>query len=472
MDAGGDLQALMEELGALGCPLRAAPPSLGTRAAFDWVSEALLWLCQRAAPELAVQRDCSSEAKRVAFLAALGAQFFAATRVRLNLRRLHRAGGGAVRELRRLAAALRQAAESVEPAFASPAAPQLQCEAGELRALAQRVGASASKLVGALAAGPPAEASVAEAAAACADVDAAEAALQAALAEAQAQATQLEAAVAALGQEAAVMEGRVERRHAELDRVERRLDALHAVRPAHSAEAEALEGQLSELYQAYLHMFRNLEYLEAQADKRRAARQAEADEAERELRRIQRQVAADELRLLQGDQGSRQAPVDSEDSEEQGLGSLGGWGRPKALPRLAGGLGGGSPAAAAAVLGLQLLPEDSGSAAASPAGSPTGAARSRLSGVSGAGEDDLDGGGRAVRFAVATTIPAHRPEAGGGPARPARARRTTGSGNALLKKAAAGGGSSAGAADVLVVEEPAVAAGRRSWLGTGGDNDF
>ena len=101
----------------------------------------------------------------------------------------------------------------------------------------------------------------------------------------------------------------MERRHAELDRVERRLDALHAVRwwlvpppdkahaqlrkggvvvcrrqlvervdgpvrgtaqagtrnrrpaaappqvrPAHSAEAEALEGQLAELYQAYLHM--------------------------------------------------------------------------------------------------------------------------------------------------------------------------------------------------------------------------
>lgn len=161
----------------------------------------------RAAPELAIQRDCSSEAKRMAFLTALGTQFFAATRVRLNLRRLHRAGGAAVRKLRRLAAALRQAAEAVPPAKAASAAPQLQCEAGELRGLAQRVGASAAKLVGALAAGPAAEASVAEAAAATADVAAAEAALQAALQAAQAQAAQLEAAVAALGQEAAVLEG-------------------------------------------------------------------------------------------------------------------------------------------------------------------------------------------------------------------------------------------------------------------------
>lgn len=84
---------------------------------------------------------------------------------------------------------------------------------------------------------------------------------------------------------------------------------------------------------------------------------------------------------------------------------------------------------------------------------PSAAPRSRLGGMSGAGEDDLDSGSRAVRFGVATTIPAHRPE-GGGPPSPASARRTTGSGSALLKKSAAtsGSGSSAGAADVLVVE--------------------
>lgn len=244
----------MEELGALGCPLRTPPPSLGTKEAFDWVADALLWLCARwgapgrglvgrrragacrrspagvpagplpplcrtspccpahpfrAAPELAVQRNCSSEAKRVAFLTALGTQFFAATRVRLNLRRLHRAGDGAVRELRRLAAALRQGTEAAQPVAAPPAAPQLDCEAGKLRALAQRVGASATKLVGALAAGPAAEASIAGAVAASTDVAAAQAALQAALAAAQAQAAQLEAAVAELGQEAAVLEGAV-----------------------------------------------------------------------------------------------------------------------------------------------------------------------------------------------------------------------------------------------------------------------
>ena len=45
----------------------------------------------------------------------------------------------------------------------------------------------------------------------------------------------------------------MERRHVELDRGERRLDALASVRPAHSQEVAALEARLGELYQQYLH---------------------------------------------------------------------------------------------------------------------------------------------------------------------------------------------------------------------------
>ena len=46
---------------------------------------------------------------------------------------------------------------------------------------------------------------------------------------------------------------RVERRHVELDRGERRLEALASVRPANSQEVAALEARLGALYQQYLH---------------------------------------------------------------------------------------------------------------------------------------------------------------------------------------------------------------------------
>jgi hypothetical protein len=47
--------------------------------------------------------------------------------------------------------------------------------------------------------------------------------------------------------------GRIQRRHLELDRTERRLDSLQAVKPAHSAEVEGLERELGGLYSLYLH---------------------------------------------------------------------------------------------------------------------------------------------------------------------------------------------------------------------------
>lgn len=80
-------------------------------------------LC-RAAPGLAVPpRDYSSEAARVAFLSALGSSFHASTQIRLNLRRLYRAGGSAARELHRLAVALRAASQAVAAAPPPPKGP-------------------------------------------------------------------------------------------------------------------------------------------------------------------------------------------------------------------------------------------------------------------------------------------------------------------------------------------------------------
>lgn len=195
---------LVAELGALGFPAP-QPPPLGQARSFDWVADCLAWLCTRcgwvalllaggtvhgeqvmhrdgtrrhrwsqkrmraayrcrAAPDLAVPpRDYSSEAARVEFFSGLGAAFYEQTHIRLNLRRLYRAGGGAARELHRLAAAVRAAAAAVAAApptpagLPEPAALQRQLEAG--------------------------------------------------LAAARQQAGQLEAAVAAAGQEVAVLEG-------------------------------------------------------------------------------------------------------------------------------------------------------------------------------------------------------------------------------------------------------------------------
>ncbi|KAI3426863.1 hypothetical protein D9Q98_006809 [Chlorella vulgaris] len=480
-----EVQGLLEELTALGYTAK-PPPQLGTAHAFDWVSDCLLWLAQRAAPDLSVPRDYSNEQRRVAFLSSLGSQLYAKTRVRLHLRRLYRGGGGAVRELRRLAGLLSSAASASSLSGLQRQAPSLaDGERTQLRELSQRISASSAQLVAAITAAPAAAAGVAAAWAATADVGAVEQELTAGLAAAQKQAVQLEASVAGLGQEVQMLEARVEKRHVELDRLERRLDSLQAVKPAFSAEAEELEGELEGLYQQYLHRFRNLEWLEGALDAHAVRRQAEATEADKQLRRIQRQVAADEQRLLQGDlqnsspnslaaSAELAGRLDSDDSEAE----LGTWG-PKALPRLGGGggahaaaPGGGGKAAAAAAMDLHLLAVAAEEEGAGISG------RSRLSLASGAsGDVGAGGGGEAgggsgkVTFAPSASSPTPGSPANGGtgPRPGSAARRATGSANALLRAKAGGGGSSVGgtaAPDVLTLDGPLK---RRS---SAADNDF
>jgi anti-sigma factor RsiW len=144
----------------------------------------------------------------VAFLTSLGSQLYAKTRVRLHLRRLYRGGGGAVRELRRLAGLLSSAASAPSSSGLQRQAPSLaDGERTQLRELSQRISASSAQLVAAITAAPAAAAGVAAAWAATADVAAVEQELTAGLAAAQKQAVQLEASVAALGQEVQMLEG-------------------------------------------------------------------------------------------------------------------------------------------------------------------------------------------------------------------------------------------------------------------------
>lgn len=55
---------------------------------------------------------------------------------------------------------------------------------------------------------------------------------------------------------------RIERRRAELDRNQKRLQTLKKVRPAFMEEFEKLEVELRSLYDDYLQKFRYLAYLE------------------------------------------------------------------------------------------------------------------------------------------------------------------------------------------------------------------
>lgn len=171
-------------------------------------------LPRRIDPELAAPRDYGSEAKRAAFLSALGSQLYTRTRLRADLRRLYRAGGSAAKELTALATAL---AEAGSPAGASAgAAPNhvaaLQQAAGSqtnrgAAALAANVAAAGQQLLGALGRAPALTHQLDSALAAGADLGRLRGEVAGALEAKRQRLAALQAAVAELEQEQQSLEG-------------------------------------------------------------------------------------------------------------------------------------------------------------------------------------------------------------------------------------------------------------------------
>ena len=58
------------------------------------------------------------------------------------------------------------------------------------------------------------------------------------------------------------LEAKIDKKKAELERNNKRLNSLQNIRPAFMDEFEKLEGDLKKLYEVYMEKFRNLTYLE------------------------------------------------------------------------------------------------------------------------------------------------------------------------------------------------------------------
>ncbi|GBF96913.1 hypothetical protein Rsub_09918 [Raphidocelis subcapitata] len=278
---------------------------------FELVADCLLWLVHRFYPESVIADDIATEAERVAFLQSVAQLMLTKARVRLNTKRLYAADGAAVRELLKLAGLLRRAAQSTEqgdeePAEAADIGAALRAlDVRAAKAAASEMARAGAALHDALASEPSAREARARALAGAAGADAAARAVAEARGGAEDAAEAARAQVAELAAAAEQLDAQLERRRGELERAEKRLATLAAVRPAYADEYEALEGQLQTLFAHYLERHRNLEFLEAQLEGYKAAERVAAEAEARRLRRVQKRLAEEELRILRGEQ-----PVD------------------------------------------------------------------------------------------------------------------------------------------------------------------
>lgn len=263
---------------------------------FPLVAEILRWLINRYDPDIDVPPDIDTEQDRVAFIKSVAHAMATKAHLKLNTRKLYMADGYAVKELFKITSllydAMRAKTQEEEPNSASitSAAAYYNYDAASkfsdlkmTRQLASEITHQGAALYDHLAKETELKEIRADTLSKQLEITDIERCLQDAIKAVLEQTSELQRRIESVASDEANLEAKIEKKKAELERNQKRLTTLRAVRPAFMDEYERIEEELSQVYGVYVVKIRCLAYLEEQLE---------------ELEKVQKtEVAAREQRM-------------------------------------------------------------------------------------------------------------------------------------------------------------------------------
>ncbi|XP_056359489.1 clusterin-associated protein 1 isoform X1 [Oenanthe melanoleuca] len=324
-----DLRNFTEMMRALGYPRLISLENFHTPN-FMLVSEVLLWLVKRYEPQSDIPGDVETEQDRVFFIKAV-AQFMATkAHIKLNTKKLYQADGYAVKELLKVTSVLYGAmsTQGGEPAHlpeedSTKFKFDLGSKIADLKAarqLASEITSKGAVLYDLLGKEVELREARTESIARPLEINEAEKVMKIAINSVLGEVQKTKDMLNNVALDEASLEAKIEKRKLELERSQKRLQALQSVRPAFMDEYEKIEEQLQKQYSTYLEKFRNLTYMEQLLDDHRRAEQEMFEEAANMLRLIQNRLKEEEQHLLKS--GSND-DSDLEIQEDEGSDSEG-----------------------------------------------------------------------------------------------------------------------------------------------------
>jgi len=284
---------------------------------FELVADIMDWLIHRFDPNVSIDDDISTEAKRVAFLKACVEKVVLKVGIRMNPKKLYQADGYAVKELLKLAEKLSEAQRSVtigQPPDAGDETFTLNSKLHDLkstRSLCSQIvenGASLHDLLmGEGECRKDREKAInfldgiSRNLGSNSEIDAIERAVGGVLGSHKSQLEQMKAMTEELQKDEKSLEGKIKKKRQELERQRKRLDQLTTVRPAFMDEYEQLEQELEKYYDQYVGRFRNLDYLEHELDRFNRDEEEKMEENKRALKKMQKRLRDEEWRMLRGE---------------------------------------------------------------------------------------------------------------------------------------------------------------------------
>lgn len=282
---------------------------------FELVADVLFWLLHRYDPNIVnISDDISTEHARVVFLKGVGEFLATHARIKLNLKRLYAADGYAVRELLKIASLLdeasRTATTTTSASMGNPAGTHSSSEELNIKSLDVKgmrdLSSSITHLGASLHESLGQETSLREqrqnALSRAMDRMQIERSVIDAMKQTANNVENVNRILESSRQDEQQLLSKIEKRKAELDRAEKRLNTLKSVRPAYMDEYDVLSTQLQNMYGEYMERHRNLTFLEKELEGHKMMEMEKMEEQNKVMKRMQRRLRDEEMRILRGEQ--------------------------------------------------------------------------------------------------------------------------------------------------------------------------
>ncbi|ESL07385.1 clusterin-associated protein 1 [Trypanosoma rangeli SC58] len=279
------------------------------------VADCLFWLIKRYEPSAEIVYEIEREGDRIFFFKQICEVALSKGRVKLNTKKLYQSDGNAVQEMLILASVLKKAMKATEAEEADYTSVQQMVaqknvqDAKRVQQLCSDLTSDGSDLFFLIEEEISQRGERQRVLSRATEVGEFERRLRDALLNVGKQIEQLQSSIANLAADETTLEQKIESKKTQLERAQKRLKSLMAVRPAFMEEYEKYEGDLQSQFVVYLEQYRNLEYLEHELAKFNAAEDAVLEEHETRLRVMRERLRKEELSAIRGEASHKRGVV-------------------------------------------------------------------------------------------------------------------------------------------------------------------
>ncbi|XP_022252514.1 clusterin-associated protein 1 homolog isoform X2 [Limulus polyphemus] len=265
---------------------------------FPLVAEILKWLVKRYDPDADLPSDIDTQQDRVIFVKSVAHFMRTKAQIRLNMKKLYMADGYSVKELLKITTLLYNAMRTKESGDDLDEDSSSNLKVSDLkrtRQLASEITTKGAALYDLLARELDLKDMRTTVVAKQLDITELEGELRNAIRNVEEKIQKINILIENVSTDETNLEAKIEKRKSDLERNQKRLQALKSVRPPFMDEYEHLEKELEKTYEEYTFKFRCLAFLDQQLEELEKAEREYSEEQDLQIKKMVEKIRQEEM---------------------------------------------------------------------------------------------------------------------------------------------------------------------------------